>query len=262
MEKDKTPIVYNGCYGNYLDVRKRQVPELILRAKGERTMASYANSAGVSRAAMCRMLKGQYTPSPKVIAKLTSEEAKPRNGVTYEELMAAAGYYLKEQTENIPQDFMFSKNVNYQNDVTNHICTMLLFNGLSVRQVLKEYPVISGTYTTRCDLMAELKGNKISNWLFKCLDVDMVCLDRSAFLDIIFGQAAMINLDNKTKLTYIVNNECVYQTLKRYEGAVGIRGEVSIAYFDSVEKVIKEEFYLANYKLGDKTKEIYLIKAI
>lgn len=80
-----------------------KVRELILKAKGpddERSIRQYAMDSDVSPANISRILKGDYKASPETLKKLTSEKAKPRCGVTFEELMVAAGY-LEDLQENI-----------------------------------------------------------------------------------------------------------------------------------------------------------------
>ena len=61
-------------------------------AKGaDRSIREYAAAAGVNIATVSRAIKGEITPSVKMLKKLTSEEAKPRNGITFESLYAAVG---------------------------------------------------------------------------------------------------------------------------------------------------------------------------
>ena len=284
-KKEDSSKVHNTQHNEFHESRKTLVPELIRKARGEdRSMNAYAADAGVSRAALSQIVNGVYTPSPEVIAKLTSEEASPRNGVTYEELMTAAGYYA--QNQETPQDFLivadekkflvegkkanvsdsralFYQNIReFENTVTDCVCSSLLLNGFTVKKVTKEYPIFNGLRQMRCDLMVELKGSKISRWLFEYRYFDAQKMDpaRNTFLNLISGKSTLMNLDEKSKVTYVINSNDMYQYIRRYEHAVGIRGEVSVALYSSEEKKIVDEFYLSNYKIGDKTKEIFLAK--
>ena len=105
-------------------------------------------------------------------------------------------------------------------------------------------------------------GAKISRWLFEYRYFDAQKMDpaRNTFLNLISGKSTLMNLDEKSKVTYVINSNDMYQYIRRYEHAVGIRGEVSVALYSSEEKKIVDEFYLSNYKVGDKTKEIFLAK--
>lgn len=74
-----------------------QLLTLIRLAQGDRSLRSYAEASGVSASNLSRILNGKRAkaPSREMLAKLTSEEAQPQNGVTFEELLIAAGYQDK-----------------------------------------------------------------------------------------------------------------------------------------------------------------------
>lgn len=69
------------------------VGELVKRAKGEdRSLREYARESGVDAAILSKMINGTYTPKkPGIYEALTSPQASPRDGVTFEQMMAAAG---------------------------------------------------------------------------------------------------------------------------------------------------------------------------
>ncbi|MCL6634597.1 MAG: S24 family peptidase [Peptococcaceae bacterium] len=76
---------------------KKKFALLLARAKGERSINSYGNQAKVDPGYISRLLrqKIETPPGPGVIRKL-ADHAMP--GVTYEELMAAAGH-IREPAE-------------------------------------------------------------------------------------------------------------------------------------------------------------------
>lgn len=77
-----------------------KVNELIEKAQGtDRTRRQYCLDANVSPASLLRILKKDYKASPETMKKLTSEKARPRGGVTFEELMVAGGYLEETQDE-------------------------------------------------------------------------------------------------------------------------------------------------------------------
>lgn len=82
--------------------------DLILKAKGDRSYRQYAQDAGVSYASISRILKGDYVPSAKTLKRLTSEEANPQGGVTYDDLMIAAGFQSDQQLyfDDIVENYM------------------------------------------------------------------------------------------------------------------------------------------------------------
>mgnify|MGYP003296338438 CR=1 FL=1 len=59
-------------------------------AKGkDRTMGEYASAAGINLSMISRIKNGTYTPGVKVLKKLTSENAKPRGGISFPMLYEA-----------------------------------------------------------------------------------------------------------------------------------------------------------------------------
>ena len=70
-----------------------QLAKLVKEARGEdRSIREYAGMAGITPSTISRTEAGEYTPGVKTLAKLVSDEAKPRGNVTLSDLMAAAGY--------------------------------------------------------------------------------------------------------------------------------------------------------------------------
>lgn len=69
------------------------VRELVKRAKGEdRSLREYARDSGVDVAILSKIINGRYIPKkPGIYEALTSRKASPRGGVTYQQMMEAAG---------------------------------------------------------------------------------------------------------------------------------------------------------------------------
>ena len=65
---------------------------LVKMAQGDdRSLREYARASGVDSATISRIINGSYIPkNPKVFVSLTSDKAKPRNGVKAEDLIAAS----------------------------------------------------------------------------------------------------------------------------------------------------------------------------
>ena len=74
-------------------MKKTSVGELVKRAKGEdRSLRKYAQDSGVDAAIISKIINGTYTPKrPGIFEALTSPQAAPRGGVSYRQLMEAAG---------------------------------------------------------------------------------------------------------------------------------------------------------------------------
>lgn len=67
------------------------VMELLI---GDRTVREVERVAGIGNGIIGKIMRGERFPSSLAIKKLTSPEANPQNGITYEMLMIAAGYML------------------------------------------------------------------------------------------------------------------------------------------------------------------------
>lgn len=74
--------------------------ELLKKAQGDRTLNAYARHSDVSAGNLSRIMNGQK-PSPEILKKLAF---KAHNGVTYEQLMNAAGYIEIELPHAKPKD--------------------------------------------------------------------------------------------------------------------------------------------------------------
>lgn len=72
-----------------------ELTKLIRLAQGNRTQNQFALNCGVSSASITRICSGQYAPKPAVLEKLSLHAL---NGVTYTDLMSAAGYISVENT--------------------------------------------------------------------------------------------------------------------------------------------------------------------
>lgn len=72
---------------------QNKLAKLVNIAKGnDRTIREYATAAGVNVSTISRTIKGEYKPGVKVLRKLTSKEAAPRGGITFNDLFEATGF--------------------------------------------------------------------------------------------------------------------------------------------------------------------------
>jgi transcriptional regulator with XRE-family HTH domain len=75
--------------------KKQEFARLLELAKGDRSINEYARECGVSSAHISRLLRCllDTPPNPETIKKFAQKAA---NGVTYEDLMKAAGHIINE----------------------------------------------------------------------------------------------------------------------------------------------------------------------
>ncbi len=269
-----------------LNRRKKEVADLIEKAKGKnRSYADYAKLTGVSTASFSRMKKGDYLPSPKTIRNLTSEAADPQGGVTYDEMMRAAGYVTEEpdyaielagmgedkihivEKSNSLRDSRqsdrlknYSKRLFFEKEVASKIYTMLVENGMMFRK--KDEEEVKELYGggNRPDLEIAIMDQKIKDWAFEFIWFPQERhYPGMHFLFHAMGYALKMRFHEGMKLTYVINSKQTFQYFERFDHALSFRGELSILLYDSDENRFVDEVYLANYHEEDRSKELYLI---
>ncbi len=86
--------------------------DLIELAMGERNRSEFAMHCGFSKATLTRILSGDRNPSAKMLSKIA---ATARNGVTYKQLLRAAGLL---DSDSIPISIQEAKQI-WINSLTN-----------------------------------------------------------------------------------------------------------------------------------------------
>ncbi len=262
---------------------ENKIPQLLERLKGpDRSYADLAKATGISPASMTRIKKGDYIPSPTTMKKLTSKEANPQGGVTYEDLMEAAGYESEEKidikllnryegaNESLPGNLKraeiphkrnygaeFSE---YENNVMSSIYKSLVDKEILFRKnkdnIIFRIPVGS---VWQPDLCVDMLDGNIKRWFFELKYIpDNGHRISRMMLDDLYEKLLMSKPDEETKISIVINNEQIFQRLKCCEHGFAYRGELSVIYYDGEKKELVEECYLSNYCEGDVTREIYL----
>ncbi len=278
---------------SYSAQRKSKVAELIERAKGEnRSYRKYAMDAGISCAALTRMRKGDYVPKPDTIEKLTSQKARPRGGVTFEEMMLTAGYAveskydedwragLAESTDQAGNPEIKSEEdreekrrrsreenerrrkseMQFEVAAKFQIVNALFDRGINVKRLDEPISVAS---QGRRDMMLALYDQPIARWDFEYKYIGDKELYSSRFLaERWFGRELFLGIPEDSKLSYVVNDRSFYQYLERYEHKLAFRGELSVIFVNLEEGKVDGEFYLSNFQPGDTSREIYLYNRI
>ena len=273
MPKKKAEVDYNyNIKPNLTEVRRQKIAELVKKAKGEdRTLSKYAEDAEISLPALNKIIGGKYTPSPTTMKKLTSEKAAPRGGVTYNDLMEAAGYESAEATA-VEPDEIETEYYDPSNQKAN--AQQRLSRLMEIKQA-KEYEKIlmSQLYlslveqgfafqkTTDGNLSVELIHQDISYWSFETQYYPEDHGD--SWVNNVFqliAKTLCYKYDDTSKISIIINHERTFEIMRRYEHALAFRGELSLVLFDAKEQKFVDEFYLSNYVEGDQSKEIFLVR--
>ncbi|GEM_PF-1778057 len=251
--------------------------ELIQKAKGERTMTKFADDAGTSVSHISRMInaKLESPPSPETIKKLVPTE---KNGVTYEDLMIAAGHINKQQLnlfedykDDIKYDDIENNNNNEQensehpfnNERKNRFEKMKLYESLCMSTILYnlrnyelDWRVAKDAKRDffRFDLTLELSNNSIDTWLFDFRYIDITNTERFSRSRSIATHYAMNTwsklilqpISSNSKITVVTDCEIFYDSLLKVKPH-NLNLNISIILVDINElKILKEEYVSYN----------------
>ena len=110
------------------------------------------------------------------------------------------------------------------------------------------------------DLSIDIMDQKISEWLFEFRYWPPERgIPNPALIFFSLGNALKLHISKDTKLSLVVNNERIFQILKRYDHALSFRGELSVILYDFEKKEFVEECYLSNYYEEKTERELYIV---
>ena len=244
-----------------IEKRKKDIADLVNRAKGEdRSYSAYAAAAGISVAAMSKIVHGGYIPTPNTIRQLTSIDADPRGGVTYYDLMEVAGYYNtaggKDEKGSVLWRETFERSYEFEKKCSLQLYDVLVNRGIMFKKIG------SDTSKSPIDLTIELVDNPIKRWMFYFKHINRNRIGGRSFMgqeDAVLSTSLKFRYIEDNKCSFVTNNIALFKALKKREHALPIRGELSVVLFDEESEKFVEECYLSNYNEGDESKEIYLV---
>ena len=246
-----------------MEQNKVKLAELVMRAMGERSVRRYSVDTGVSSSHISRMLRQELKamPSPDVIAKLTkSPDAKPRGGVTYEEMMVAVGYqddaildhwvkdfFTKDTEKKDDNSFLQVKEhdfVEYSSMINEERKDILRFKAISKG-------IIYDTISRRVDIQMTLDGMSIENytpdtfiffknipfkaWAFDCLYVNEQNKwerYKKSFTNII-GNYILHKPDPQLLTSIITNSKPLFDYFCSLSGKIAYRGNLTMILIDT-----------------------------
>lgn len=265
--------------------------ELLKKAQGSRSLRAYALAAGVSPSSLTRIIKGEYLPKQQTIRMLTSEKAAPQNGITYLDLMVAAGYQDKFAVD-IAMDFLvdgFTKD-------GEHLSAFIESKGSESESAIKRYkdyltyddfnerenrikgilasalitkPYAVGGLTTREEnrvtmnyfgsMVAYPHEGRIKSWIFD-IKHSPSKLDMAYHYFLRMAGTVMIQKPKQEdKFSWVVSDRGFYDYICRYVDCIAYRGELSVILVDITEYKVVEEKYLSHYYEGDTSAEIHIV---
>jgi len=199
---------------------------LLEKAKGDRSINQYANSVDVSAAHISRLLRKLVNspPSPDTINKLSGGAS---NGVTYSELMFAAGH-IDDKTEKI-----FTENKRALIKENEKKFFQIILSDLYTRDF--EWN-LNKTINGPVDLMLE-----ISNWEYSKWYIQIKPFVTSRTIYSIYGEIASIEFTSDSKVSIAVGSKNEFDFLINTPPK-SLRANLYVMLLDlDSGKIIKEE---------------------
>ncbi len=261
---------------------KTELGSMIKLARGDRSLRQYAKDAGVSYTTVYVIENGEYTPTPKMIQKLTSKQANPQNGITYEDVMNAAGYKTEQDEEKVDEkaremavqiiveaDKGDSKErferLSYEArrafiDQLNDRAKGLIFYALAKTGMAFSNEIDERVSVFRKnDLLLSIDKGRIRTWKIQFLctpDGERYTRMNATML---FGRFLTYPNIKEMKFSLVTNDSSSFAYFKKYEHALAFRGDLSVILVDVNVQEILDEVYLSNYFLDDYSDEFYLV---
>lgn len=218
--------------------------KLLSQAQGGRTQTKFAKDCGLSVAYICKHLNKRINkpPIPSTLKKIAAVAA---NGITYEDLLDAAGYDV-DKYGNTDINTLSDSSSTIQELDFNKLATATITTALSnsnLKWFVNGNPVNNNTYY---DMDIELQDCQITHWFFKFITIPSGSLStkKEAFMECIyshFGQLALY-ADIHIKYSFVTESSKVYEFIKSHTPTALVT-YISVILIDKLTlSVIKEEY--------------------
>lgn len=199
---------------------------LLEKAKGNRSITQYANKIDVSAAHISRLLRKlvKSPPAPETINKFASDAY---NGVTYSELMFAAGH-INYKTEESPTTDERVKIAENKNKIFQAIISDLYSRELEFS--------LNKTINAPADLMLEMVNFQYSKW-----DIKITSFVTPTTLNNVYGEIACMELAADIKVSIAVGNKIEFD-LFIDKTPKSLRANLYVMLIDlNLNKIVNEE---------------------
>ncbi|MCR4717835.1 MAG: helix-turn-helix domain-containing protein [Lachnospiraceae bacterium] len=268
-------------------ISNKEFADIVRSARGNRSLREYAEAAGVSYMTIYKAERGDYVPSSKAIKKMSTGSANPQNGVTYEDMMVAAGYQDKEtvsETASILAEHMVEEsyfNYDNQQDITvnpkgfsiagnrgrvdyleyeRRVTGILLSSMMQNNIYFSNNRDYDGYIRSRMpDVILDIKKTQITKWWFEIKYFQEHRRFTPINMQLTLANALVYPSSKTTKGSIVVNNKEAYGFLARRAYQMAYRGELSVILVDDNNQKVVAERYLSNYFEGDHSLEFLLV---
>ncbi len=274
-----------------------KVATLIKELVGDRSIRRTAEDSGVAASYITGIIKEKYLPSADILRKLASPGANPRNGISLEDLMVAAGYqtdYLEEtikeavydgieleedsvQRRNNRRDLIEDelqrreearrRHLEYRKLTTKFeaVCMGAIYRALAEKGISysSANDVQIGRRGFRADLAMHVSRQPILEWWFDFKYIEADRNRRGLFnLRSILGQFMFVEPKMERKISLVINSKLSFEEIISYKDCLAYRGDLSVILVDEDTLSVVDEVYLAHYEpnySGKYTSEFTLV---
>lgn len=219
--------------------------ELLAKAQGGRNQTEFAKDCGLSTAYICKHLNRRIdkAPIPSTLKKIAAAAA---NGVSYEDLLDAAGYDVSKYSHIGDSDSTPDRNSRTWGLEFEKLATATITSALS-KSNLKWSIKRTSNNMARYDLDVEVIGEKITHWYFNFTTVNREerGIDKNSLLNRMFqyyGKLVLMPAGINIKYSFVTDSQTVYDMLKA-NMPTALAMYISLILIDtSTLSVIKEEY--------------------
>lgn len=247
----------------------KKVAKLTKELQGERTQIELARDTGISKGYISEILNEKCLVSADILRKLASSESLPRNGITVEDLMVAAGYQdeytIDAAAKLLASDFpdgdeknkseINKKTAKFEATARGIIYKALDDKSIPFSSLSVKNETVRGA---KADLEIALQSEKISQWwyIFKIFPNESTKL-KFAVVNTL-GRLCLTKPDADRKISIVTDQVDAFESFAGMVGNLAYRGELSVIHIDTDEYRVVNEVYLTHYNLGDNV-EIKLV---
>jgi hypothetical protein len=174
-------------------------------------------------------------------------------------MMMAAGYYIPSNVIMTTDIEESGTSTSAEKSADKDNMTLGVITGIVDRHILFKKNENADYLHGIIDNSFKLLDAPYGTWdfVYMAMGEDDSLKRRSMVLSLI-GNEMTRKAGPDTKLTVVVDNESIFEYFRRFDHNLSFQGELSMALYDAESRQITDEFYLANYTRGDRSRELYL----
>ena len=210
--------------------RFENLPELVEKAKGSRSMRKFAEETGVNVSTISRMINGKLSDVSDETLEKIAAEADPGSGITFERLQRS-----RRTTEFEKERYAGPR---FEDTCKRAITEELLMNEFSVRY--KNSPFILADFDF--EIMTDAINEKGGRWLFTCKIAKQPSA-RSAIDTWLNEIMAYYYAGGEAdRVSIVVNKATAFEMIKANLEALTVPDEISVILISERTEKVQEEY--------------------